>query len=65
MTKKNVKPAPSKYFHEVMKEEQELLKLSYEESVRQREERKNKKRKLPEPGSKFEGLCRKINPVKY
>jgi hypothetical protein len=29
-----------------MKEEQELLKLSYEESVRQREERKNKKRKL-------------------
>ena len=44
MTKKNVKPAPSKYFHEVMKEEQELLKLSYEESVRQREERKNKER---------------------
>ena len=29
-----------------MKEEQELLKLCYEESVRQREERKNKKRKL-------------------
>ena len=29
-----------------MKEEQELLKLSYEESVRQREERKKKKRKL-------------------
>jgi hypothetical protein len=27
-----------------MKEEQELLKLSYEESVRQREERKNKER---------------------
>ena len=45
MTKKNVKPAPSKYFHEVMKEEQELLKLSYEESVRQREERKNRERK--------------------
>jgi hypothetical protein len=44
MTKKNVKLAPSKYFHEVMKEEQELLKLSYEESVRQREERKNKER---------------------
>jgi hypothetical protein len=29
-----------------MKEEQELLKLSYEESVRQREERKNRKRKI-------------------
>ena len=42
MTKKNVKPAPSKYFHEVLKEEQELLKLSYEESVRQRNERKMK-----------------------
>ncbi len=46
MTKKNVKPAPSKYFHEKIKEEQELLKLSYEESVRQKEERKNNKRKL-------------------
>ena len=46
MTKKNVKPAPFKYFHEVMKEEQELLKLSYEESVRQREERKKKKERL-------------------
>ena len=46
MTKKNVKPAPSKDFHQHMKEEQELLKLSYEESVRQREERKKKKRKL-------------------
>ena len=46
MTKKNVKRVPSKYFHENLKEEQELLKLSYEESVRQREERKNKKRKL-------------------
>ncbi len=46
MTKKNVKRVPSKYFHEKLKEEQELLKLSYEESVRQREERKNKKRKL-------------------
>ena len=34
-----------KYFHEVMKEEQDLLKLSYEESVRQKEERKNKERK--------------------
>ena len=45
MTKKNVKPAPSKYFHEVMKEEQELLKLCYEESIRQREERKNRERK--------------------
>ena len=44
MTKKNVKPAPSKYFHEVMKEEQELLKLSYEESVRQREERLNREK---------------------
>ena len=42
MTKKNVKPVPFKYFHEVMKEEQELLKLSYEESVRQRNERKMK-----------------------
>ena len=42
MTKKNVKPAPFKYFHEVLKEEQELLKLSYEESVRQRNERKMK-----------------------
>jgi hypothetical protein len=29
-----------------MKEEQELLKLSYEESVRQREERKKKKERL-------------------
>ena len=35
-----------KYFHEVIREEQELLKLSYEESVRQREERKNRKRKI-------------------
>jgi hypothetical protein len=34
-----------KYFHEVMKEEQDLLKLSDEESVRQKEERKNKERK--------------------
>ncbi len=31
---------------EKIKEEQELLKLSYEESVRQKEERKNNKRKL-------------------
>ena len=42
MTKKNVKPAPSKYFHEVMKEEQDLLNLSMKESFRQRDERKMK-----------------------
>ena len=33
-----------KYFHEVIREEQELLKLSYEESVRQREERLNREK---------------------
>ena len=42
MTKKNVKPVPFKYFHEKMKEEQDLLNLSMEESFRQRDERKMK-----------------------
>jgi uncharacterized Zn-finger protein len=42
MTKKNVKPVPFKYFHEKMKEEQDLLNLSMKESFRQRDERKMK-----------------------
>jgi hypothetical protein len=46
MTKKIVKPAPSKFFHEKMLEEQELLKMSYEESVRQKEERTKKAKEL-------------------
>jgi len=45
MTKKNVKPVPFECFYEKMKEEQELLKLSYEESVRQKEERTNREKK--------------------
>jgi uncharacterized Zn-finger protein len=37
-----VKPVPFKYFHEKMKEEQDLLNLSMKESFRQRDERKMK-----------------------
>ena len=42
--KRTTKEKKIKYFHEVIKEEQELLKLSYEESVRQREERLNREK---------------------
>jgi hypothetical protein len=46
MTKKNVKPAPSKrYFHEVIEEEQKILDIGLKESRRAKKERQGKDKK--------------------
>ena len=43
MTKKNVKPAPSKrYFHEVIEEEEKILAIGLKQSRLHKKERMNK-----------------------
>ena len=42
MTKKNVKPAPSKYFHEKLEEEQKILEIGLKESRRAKKERQER-----------------------
>ncbi len=44
MTKKNVKPAPSKYFHEKLEEEQKILEIGLKESRRAKKERQEKEK---------------------
>ena len=46
MIQKTVKPAPSSFFHEKQSEEEELLKLSLEESRRAKKEREKIKWKV-------------------
>ena len=46
MTQKTVKRAPSSFFHEKQSEEEELLKLSLEESRRAKREREKIKWKV-------------------
>ena len=46
MIQKTVKPAPSSFFHEKQSEEEELLKLSLEESRSAQKERENIKWKV-------------------
>ncbi len=45
MTKKNVKPAPSKYFHEKIEEENKILEIGLKESRREKKERQEKEKK--------------------
>ena len=60
MTKKNVKPAPSKrYFHEVIEEEEKILNIGLKMSRQHKQERLDRERKKTES----EKLQQELEPI--